>query len=164
MFLPLSFAKVRLDKTYLDTIKSICIQKTLQEKPCLLSCGEHSKETTRHVCGFAGFLGEHAEWRGICCVSATPWLPHTVLGIRENLHRVCWITQQKWTWAQGGILCVFCGFLTTPCKLSVPHHHGGLGAHGSPSSVCLGFPQPETPTWFHPPQIGRLMWLAGSGG
>lgn len=48
MFLPLSFAKVRADKTYLDTIKSICIQKTLQEKSCLLF---QDWNATHQVCG-----------------------------------------------------------------------------------------------------------------
>lgn len=152
MFLPLSFAKVRSDETYLDTIKSICIQKTLQEKSCLLFWGWNA---THQVCRFplrAGWEEGDPLW------SVLSWLPHNVQRIQENLQSAWAHSKKRNSW------CLL-WFSYHPLQaFSVPHHQGSLGAHGSPSSVCLGVPQCVSPTWLHPSHIGRLMWPAASAG
>ena len=98
MFPQQNKTEVKLDKTYLDIIRSLCIQKAFQEEGGLRACGWSL--LGRRDGGFAGWLGLLTERSGALLCVCTSWLPGDMLRIQENLRQGCLSRRQGRTWTQ----------------------------------------------------------------
>ena len=98
MFPQQNNTEVKLDKTYLDTIRLLCIQKAFQEEGGPQACGWSL--LGRWDGGFAGWLGLLSEQSGALLCVCTSWLSGDMLRIQENLHQGCLSRQQGCTWTQ----------------------------------------------------------------
>lgn len=138
MFLLLCIAEAKLDKTYLDTIRSLCTQNTFQEKGSLLSYGWNLLgKCDGQFCRFVGL----ACWaEGVCRVFIPSWLSEDVPKIQENLHKVCFSRRP----GQKSNLCSLLSFPHLLPEFSILYHHGGSEAQGLLSYLLLFFPT-QTP-------------------